>query len=251
MLETFLSFISFLLMRRLLNSIVVLLALMVGWITRTLVWSTFGEPTILWILSDFDQTLYSTEEARAAYYAREYASLGTSVADLPSGQAADVPPSHEYALYRGWELDEAAFAEYIAVRKDAKLCDGAYWFALSTVASGRKIAIVSSGYQARILDLLDRDGLTNLFQFVVSVDDLEAGYVDAKPRANLYNLGIARAKVEAIRAIAIEDSPTGLKGALASGLNVLFVPSSSRPLPSVPDGLEVTALKSLREARLG
>jgi beta-phosphoglucomutase-like phosphatase (HAD superfamily) len=237
-------------MRQLLNSMVVILALVVGWITRTLVWSVLGEPAILWVLSDFDQTLYSTEEARAAYYAREYASLGTSVAELPSGQAADVPPSHEYALYRGWELDEAAFAEYIAVRKDAKLCDGAYWFVLSTVASGRRIGIVSSGYQARILDLLDRDGLTNLFRFVVAVDDLETGYEAAKPKPDLYDLGITRAKVQASRAIAIEDSPTGLKGALASGLNVLFVPSSSRPLPSVPDGLEVTALKSLRDAKL-
>jgi HAD superfamily hydrolase (TIGR01509 family) len=237
-------------MRRLLNSTVVLLALMVGWITRTLVWSILGEPAILWVLSDFDQTLYSTEEARAAYYAREYASLGTSVAELPSGQAADVPPSHEYALYRGWELDEAAFAEYIAVRKDAKLCDGAYWFVLSAVASGRKIGVVSSGYQARILDLLDRDGLTNLFQFVIAVDDLEIGYKAAKPCPDLYDLGIKRAQVEKDRIIAIEDSPSGLGGAFASGLNAIFIPSSSRPLPSVPAGLEVTPIKSLRDARL-
>jgi beta-phosphoglucomutase-like phosphatase (HAD superfamily) len=238
-------------MRQIINSMLVILALMVGWITRTLVWSILGEPAILWILSDFDQTLYGTEEARAAYYAREYESLGMSVADLPSGQAADIPPSHAYAIHRGWELDEAAFAEYIAVRKDAMLCEGACWFLISTVASGRQIGVVSSGYQARINDLLDRDGLTGLFRFVVAVDDLEAGYVDAKPRPNLYDLGIARAKVEPNRAIAIEDSPTGLKGALASNLNVLFIPSSSRPLPSVPEGLKVTQLKSLRDARLG
>jgi beta-phosphoglucomutase-like phosphatase (HAD superfamily) len=238
-------------MRRIITSLVVLLALLVGWITRTVVWSILGEPAILWVLSDFDQTLYSTEEARAAYYAREYASLGTSVAELPSGQAADVPPSHEYALYRGWELDEAAFAEYIEVRKDSKLCDGAYWFLILTVTSGRKIGVVSSGYQARINDLLDRDGLKGLFQFIVAVDDLEIGYKAAKPCPDLYNLGILRTQVEASRTIAIEDSPSGLGGAFASGLNAIFIPSSSRPLPSVPDGLKVTALKSLRDARLG
>ena len=237
-------------MNRAITSLVVLLALMVGWITRTVVWSILGEPAILWVLSDFDQTLYSTEEARAAYYAREYASLGTSVVELPSGQAADVPPSHEYALYRGWELDESAFAEYIAVRKDAVLCEGAYWFVFGVVASGRRIGIVSSGYQARILDLLDRDGLTGLFQFVIAVDDLEIGYKAAKPCPGLYNLGIQRAQVEPNRIIAIEDSPSGLGGAFASGLNAIFVPSSSRPLPSVPDGLEVIPLKSLREAKL-
>jgi beta-phosphoglucomutase-like phosphatase (HAD superfamily) len=237
-------------MRQFLTSLVVLLALTVGWITRTLVWSVLGEPAILWVLADFDQTLYTTEEARGAYYAREYASLGMSVADLPSGQAADVPPSHQYALLRGWELDEAAFAEYIAVRKNAVLCNGAFWFLLKVVSSGRQIGVVSSGYQARILDLLDRDGLTNLFRFVIAVDDLENGYQAAKPCPDLYNLGIARAKVATNRCIAIEDSPTGLRGALASGLNVLFIPSSSRPLPSVPDGLEVKPLKSLREAKL-
>lgn len=237
-------------MRRIITSLVVLLALVAGWITRAVVWSILGEPAILWVLSDFDQTLYGTEEARAAYYAREYASLGTTVADLPTGQAADVPPSHEYALSRGWELDESAFAEYIEVRKDSKLCDGAYWFLLSTVSSGRRIAVVSSGYQARIYDLLDRDGLTKLFKFVIAVDDLEIGYKAAKPCPDLYNLGILRTQVESNRIIAIEDSPSGLGGAFASGLNAIFIPSSSRPLPSVPEGLEVKPLKSLRDARL-
>jgi beta-phosphoglucomutase-like phosphatase (HAD superfamily) len=237
-------------MRRFLTSLVVLLALMVSWITRTLVWNISGEPTTLWVLADFDQTLYTTEEARAAYYAREYASLGTTVADLPTGQAADVPPSHEYALRRGWELDEAAFAEYIEVRKDSKLCEGAYWFLMKVVASGRKIGVVSSGYQARINDLLDRDGLKGLFQFIVAVDDLEIGYKAAKPCPDLYDLGIKRAQVEKDRIIAIEDSPSGLGGAFASGLNAIFIPSSSRPLPSVPEGLEVTPIKSLRDARL-
>jgi beta-phosphoglucomutase-like phosphatase (HAD superfamily) len=237
-------------MRRIITSLVVLLALLVGWITRTVVWSTLGEPAILWVLSDFDQTLYGTEESRAAYYAREYASLGMSMQDLPSGQASDVPPSHQYALHRGWELDEAAFAEYIAVRKNAVLCKGAFWFLLKVVSSGRQIGVVSSGYQARILDLLDRDGLTNLFRFVIAVDDLEIGYKAAKPCPDLYDLGIKRAQVEKDRIIAIEDSPSGLGGAFASGLNAIFIPSSSRPLPSVPEGLEVTPIKSLRDAKL-
>jgi beta-phosphoglucomutase-like phosphatase (HAD superfamily) len=237
-------------MRRLLTTLVVLLAIIVGWITRNTIWYFTNEPKVLWVLCDFDQTIYSTEESRAAYYAREYASLGMSMQDLPSGQAANIPPSQAYALHRGWESDEAAFAEYIEVRKDSKLCDGAYWFLLGVVASGRQIGIVSSGYQARINDLLDRDGLTGLFQFIVAVDDLEAGFVDAKPKPDLYDLGIARAQVEKDRAIAIEDSPSGLGGAFASGLNALFIPSSSRPLPSVPEGLRVTQLKSLREAKL-
>jgi beta-phosphoglucomutase-like phosphatase (HAD superfamily) len=234
-------------MARFFTLLLVQLALMVGWINRNCLWPAMGQPVVTWILSDFDQTLFNTEEARAAYYAREFASLKD---DLPSGQAADVPPSHRYAAFRGWELDEAAFAELIAVRNTARLCDGALGFLLTTVASGRQIGIVSSGYQARINDLLDRDGLGGLFRFVVAVDDLEEGYVAAKPRPDLYNLGIARAQIEPERALAIEDSPSGLGGAIAAGLNSFFIPSSSRPIPSVPEGLKVTQLKSLRFARL-
>jgi beta-phosphoglucomutase-like phosphatase (HAD superfamily) len=234
-------------MARFFTLLLVQLALMVGWVSRSFIWPVVGQPKVTWVLSDFDQTLFNTEEARAAYYAREFASLKDN---LPSGQAADVPPSHRYAAFRGWEPDEAAFAELIAVRNTARLCDGAFGFLLTTVASGRRIGIVSSGYQARINDLLDRDGLTGLFQFVVAVDDLEEGYTAAKPRPDLYNLGLARAGVEASRALAIEDSPSGLGGALAAFLNCFFIPSSSRPLPAVPEGLRVIQLKSLRYARL-
>jgi beta-phosphoglucomutase-like phosphatase (HAD superfamily) len=237
-------------MRKFFTLLVVLLALMVGWINRNVFWPAMGQPKVLWILSDFDQTIYGTEEARAAYYAREFESLQEELGDLPSGQAADIPPAHRYAALRKWEQDEAAFAEYINVRNGAKLCDGALWFLISMVASGRQIGIVSSGYQARINDLLDRDGLTGLFQFVVAVDDLEEGYVAAEPRPDLYLLGLARAWVEADRALAIEDSPSGLGGALAALLNCFFIPCSSRPLPVVPEGLKVIVLKSLRFARL-
>jgi beta-phosphoglucomutase-like phosphatase (HAD superfamily) len=237
-------------MKRPVVFLLVQLALLVGWINRNVYWPAGGQPTVTWVLSDFDQTLYGTEEARAAYYAREYASLGRTPADLPSGQAADVPPATEYALVRGWEPDEAAFAEYIAVRQDAKLCEGAFWFLVSTVASGRRIGIVSSGYQARINDLLDRDGLSNLFQFVVAVDDLEEGYKAAKPNPNLYLIGVARASVDKKGIVAIEDSPSGLGGAFAAGLDCLFVPSSSRPLPAAPEGVRVTVLQSLKFAKL-
>jgi beta-phosphoglucomutase-like phosphatase (HAD superfamily) len=238
-------------MKRFLTLLLVQLALVAGWISRSIIWPALGQPTTTWVLSDFDQTIYGTEEARAAYYAREYASLGRTPADLPSGQAADIPPATEYALVRNWEPDEAAFAEYVAVRKDAMLCEGAFGFLLSTVASGRRIGIVSSGYQARINDLLDRDGLSSLFQFVVAVDDLEEGFTAAKPRPDLYLIGAARTGIDKKGIVAIEDSPSGLGGAFNAGLDCLFVPSSSRPLPAAPDGVRITVLQSLRDARLG
>ncbi len=65
------------------------------------------------------------------------------------------------------------------------------------------------------------------FDVIVCGDD-----ADPKPAPGLYLLACAQLGIEPARALALEDSPTGVRAAKAAGLTCLGVPSDPRhPLP--------------------
>lgn len=68
----------------------------------------------------------------------------------------------------------------------------------------------------RVLKILDLQGV---FDFVASRDDVEHG----KPDPEIYNLVAAELGVPAEECLVIEDSPSGVKAALAAGMWVIAV----------------------------
>ncbi len=68
----------------------------------------------------------------------------------------------------------------------------------------------------RVLKILD---LENAFDFVASRDDVEHG----KPDPEIYNLVASELAVPANECLVIEDSPSGVKAALAAGMWVIAV----------------------------
>jgi HAD superfamily hydrolase (TIGR01509 family) len=68
----------------------------------------------------------------------------------------------------------------------------------------------------RVLEILD---LTDAFDFVASRDDVEHG----KPDPEIYLLVARELGVPPEECLVIEDSPTGVKAALAAGMNVVAV----------------------------
>ena len=68
----------------------------------------------------------------------------------------------------------------------------------------------------RVLKILD---LGNAFDFVASRDDVERG----KPDPEIYNLVAAELAVPVGECLVIEDSPSGVKAALAAGMRVIAV----------------------------
>lgn len=68
----------------------------------------------------------------------------------------------------------------------------------------------------RILDVLD---LHSAFDFVASRDDVEHG----KPDPEIYQLVAAELGVSPSECLVIEDSPSGVKAALAAGMKVIAV----------------------------
>jgi beta-phosphoglucomutase len=79
------------------------------------------------------------------------------------------------------------------------------------------LATMSDCTQAqRILKVLD---LENAFDFVASRDDVEHG----KPDPEIYNLVAVELAVPVEECLVIEDSPSGVKAALAAGMQVIAV----------------------------
>lgn len=68
----------------------------------------------------------------------------------------------------------------------------------------------------RILDVLD---LSKAFHFVASRDDVESG----KPDPEIYSLVAKELGIEPDNCLVIEDSPTGVKAALAAGMHCIAV----------------------------
>ncbi|MGW6395924.1 HAD family hydrolase [Streptomyces sp. NPDC055103] len=105
-------------------------------------------------------------------------------------------------------------------------------------------AIVSSSPAAWVEEHLRRLGLRDRFAFLVTGDDTDRH----KPEPDLYLLALERAGVGADDALAVEDSPRGVRAARAAGLRCVAVPWDPAQAPDLA-GAD-TVLPSLDELDL-
>lgn len=97
--------------------------------------------------------------------------------------------------------------------------------AVLRIAATRPVAIASSSHPAVIRAAVDALGLHDVFEAVVSSDEVEHG----KPAPDVYLLAAARLGVEPARCVVVEDSLNGVRAGRAAGAIVVLVPSSSVP----------------------
>lgn len=90
-------------------------------------------------------------------------------------------------------------------------------------------AIVSSSPAAWVEEHLRRLGLRHRFAFLVTGDDTDRH----KPDPDLYLLALARAGVGPGDALAVEDSPPGVRAAQAAGLRCVAVPWEPAAAPGL------------------
>ena len=86
----------------------------------------------------------------------------------------------------------------------------------------RSTALVTTTDRRNASLVLDALGLAAAFDVVVTSDDV----VHTKPHPEPYRLAVQRLDAAPARTLAIEDSPAGLRGALAAGVLVAAVPSA-------------------------
>lgn len=94
-----------------------------------------------------------------------------------------------------------------------------------TLAQHYRLALASSSPRRLIDVALDHMGLTAMFQFTVSTEEVERG----KPAPDGYLAAAARLNVRPEDCVAIEDSSNGLRSAHAAGMTVVAVPHPRYP----------------------
>lgn len=88
-----------------------------------------------------------------------------------------------------------------------------------------RCALVTGSRQQEIQPVLECFGWARYFDVIVTRDDV----IQAKPSPEPYLKALSLLNVEAEQAVAVEDSPTGIRSARDAGLKVLVVDSPSGP----------------------
>ena len=94
---------------------------------------------------------------------------------------------------------------------------------------GCRIALASSTSLKGIKNHLERAGLTDYFEVIVGGDMVE----HSKPQPDIYLLACRLLGVEPKKAIAIEDSPNGIRSAYRAGLHPVMVPDMIQPTSEI------------------
>lgn len=132
-------------------------------------------------------------------------------------------------LYR--KLIEEAYAGVAPCRDAANLLAAAR-------AEGFRVAVVTSGPAALATAWLRRVGLLAMIDAVVGGDEVECG----KPAPEPYLLALARCGCSAEGSLAVEDSPTGCRAALAAGLRTFHISQEGGGVPSPSGAIPVGGL---------
>jgi beta-phosphoglucomutase len=198
---------------------------------------------------DLDGTLVETEELKALSYARAATELRR---DLNEGEVVAafgdlVGLSRQevaVGLMRRFELEDAARARmaefgvgtpwqaYVQIRLgiyeemlgDPKLIqEHRYPHNIALLRSVRQegfpTALATQSHREQARRVLGILGLEDEFDVVVTRDDVEHG----KPDPEMHLLAARELDFEAGECLAIEDSPAGVQGALAAGMEVIAV----------------------------
>ena len=148
----------------------------------------------------------------------------------------DVPPAE---IER--EIVDGVVERYRTDR--APLIDGAVE-AVRRIAATRPVAVASSAHRAVIDAALETTGLTDVFEVVVSSDEVEHG----KPAPDVYLETARRLGRAPASCLVVEDSFNGVKAAKAAGMTVVLVPNAS--VPPAPGAAELADLVLPRLADL-
>lgn len=107
---------------------------------------------------------------------------------------------------------------------------------------GLKLGVASSSPHAWVDGHLRRRGLLGQFQVVVCSEDAPR----LKPEPDLYLAALRALRVSASQAIALEDSPNGVKAARRAGIFVVAVPNPlTAQLSFVGENLRLASLADL------
>ncbi len=116
--------------------------------------------------------------------------------------------------------------------------------AVRRIAADRPVGIASSAHRDVIEAALEGTDLTEVFEVVVSSDDVPHG----KPAPDVYLEAARQLGVAPERALVVEDSRNGVLAGKAAGMTVVLVPNAA--VPPAPGAAEAADLVLARLADL-
>lgn len=191
------------------------------------------------LLFDMDGTLAATDPLHAEIFAQVLAPHGFTVdhsfyADRIAGQTNRLIFQNLFPGLSDDEADAMSAAKEAAFRAAYPALEplsGLKEFIAEAVAQGLNLALVTNAPRANADHVLTALGLGEHFAEIVTVDVVPRG----KPHPDPYQEALRRFGLAPHQAIAFEDSPTGLRAALAAGV----------PTVGLATTLTVDALKDL------
>lgn len=184
------------------------------------------------IVFDFDGTIIDTETAWFIAFREHYKEHGVELT-LEQYSGCIGTSLHKFNPYEylmaelNLPIDRDAFRQSVRslhaeLMEREEVRAGIATYLEQAKAAGLRIGLASSSERVWVDRFLRQLGLTDYFACIRTADDV--GKVKPDPELYLQTLDCLGAKPE--EAIAIEDSPNGLKAALAAGMHCVVVPNA-------------------------
>lgn len=195
------------------------------------------------ILFDLDGTLVNSDPVHFLTWQEVLAKFGISIDEafykkhisgrLNAEIVKDILP--QLSLEEGLKVADAKEARFRQLGDRLHPMAGLIKI-LEWLASRRlKQAVVTNAPRANAEFMLEALGFTSVFPYVVLAEEAERGKPDPAP----YLLALERLNVKSDRAIAFEDSPSGILSATGAGLYTIGVASTHAPQHLLDAGAQI------------
>lgn len=187
------------------------------------------------LVFDFDGVILDTESAQYQAWTEEYKAYGLA---LPLDRWASCVGTDWNAFnpYKDLEaqaekLGKPFDKDALKARKDARAAEmihrlkplpGAEDLIRSAKMAHMKLGVASSSHSVWVRGHLERLGLLGHFDAIKTADDVR----HVKPAPDLYLACLEALGVDNTEAVALEDSPNGIKAAKAAGLYTIACPNA-------------------------
>ncbi len=191
------------------------------------------------IVFDMDGVLFDTE--RISYECWEEVGTAMGLGDLSKGLKGCVGLNHAdaealmYGLY-GEDFPFEEFSETVHalmkrrfLEEGIPLKEGVREILEYLTENGYIVGLASSTSRESVMHHLEEAGLAGYFRAVITGDMVE----HSKPRPDIYLKACEELGITPMNAVAIEDSPNGIRSAYRAGMKPVMIPDMIEPTAEI------------------